>query len=129
MSQVGPLARKHGEVPAAAHVRREPQTAPAVLEPLLLRITARYRPLEIWLFGSHARGEAHQQSDWDLMVIISDDAPEDLLDPMLGWEVQRGSGVYADIVCARQTEFLSDLSVANTAAREVERDGILLYAA
>jgi hypothetical protein len=63
------------------------------------------------------------------MVIVSDDAPDEQLDPMFGWNVQRGCGVYADIVCARRHEFVADLVVANTTAREVERDGVLLYAA
>jgi hypothetical protein len=48
---------------------------------------------------------------------------------MLGWRLQRDSGAYADVVCARQSEFIADLAVANTAAREIEQDGILLYAA
>ena len=105
------------------------QPPPAELHPLISRIAAIYRPLEVWLFGSRARNESHPQSDWDLMVIVSDDTAEEHLDPLFGWKVQQGCGVYADIVCARRSEFLSDLTVPNTAAREVERDGVLLYAA
>ena len=32
------------------------------------------RPLEIYLFGSHARGTAHKHSDLDLLVVVPDDA-------------------------------------------------------
>src|SRR5712692_19734 len=86
---------------------------PSELRSLLARIEAVYHPLEVWLFGSRARGETHPQSDWDLMVVVSDDAPDELLDPMLGWDLQRDSGVFADIVCARRTDFASDLGIAN----------------
>ncbi len=106
-----------------------PRPAPIELQTLMSRIMRVYRPLEVWLFGSRARGDAHPQSDWDLLVIVSDDAPDELLKPLFGWKVQRDSGVYADIVCARRSEFFADLAVANTTAREVEHDGILLYAA
>jgi predicted nucleotidyltransferase len=112
--------------------KRQPRDLPAVppkLETLISRIRTTYRPLEVWLFGSRARGEARPRSDWDLLVVLSDDAADELLDPMLGWTLQRDSGVYADILCARRSEFLADLGIANTAAREVERDGVLLYAA
>lgn len=124
------LASLHEPMRRLDERRREPApSVPAELQPLMSRIAAVYRPLEVWLFGSRAREEADSQSDWDLMVIVSDETSEDHLDPMFGWKLQQGSGVYADIICARVSEFDTDLRVANTAAREVARDGVLLYAA
>ncbi|UXS05308.1 nucleotidyltransferase domain-containing protein [Agrobacterium tumefaciens] len=46
------------------------------LETLLARIRAAYNPIDVILYGSRARGEATSQSDWDLKVIVSDEAPE-----------------------------------------------------
>ena len=36
------------------------------------RIVREFRPLKIVLFGSHARGEAHEESDVDLLVVMPD---------------------------------------------------------
>jgi uncharacterized protein len=36
------------------------------------RIVQRMHPLRIVLFGSHARGEAHDESDVDLLVVMPD---------------------------------------------------------
>ena len=96
----------------------------AELGPLLERIGRTYRPADVVLFGSRAKGEAAPESDWDLMVILPDDADESLLDPVLGWETQAGSGVYADIVCALRSAFVADATVPNSLARQVVRDGI-----
>ena len=86
---------------------------------LLERIHAVYRPVDVLLFGSRARGTAGRDSDWDVLVVLPDDADESLLDPLLGFETQQGSGVYADVLCSFETEFLQDASVANSRTREI----------
>jgi predicted nucleotidyltransferase len=35
-------------------------------------------PEEIWLFGSRGRGTHGPESDWDVLVVVPDDQPEDL---------------------------------------------------
>ena len=32
-----------------------------------------FDPVEVYLFGSHARGDAHEDSDIDLFVVVDDD--------------------------------------------------------
>ena len=52
-------------------------TAPVedpVLADIVRRLSALYHPERIYLFGSHARDEASRDSDYDLMVIVPDDA-------------------------------------------------------
>jgi hypothetical protein len=93
---------------------------------LLARIKEKYDPIDVVLYGSRARGDATAQSDWDLKVIVSDDAPERLFSPMFGWRVQEGSGVFADVSCARLSEFRADLNVANSAASHMVDDGVVL---
>jgi predicted nucleotidyltransferase len=40
------------------------------IRPILARVIDRWHPLQIWLFGSRARGEARPDSDWDLLAIV-----------------------------------------------------------
>ncbi|WP_204339677.1 nucleotidyltransferase domain-containing protein [Rhizobium leguminosarum] len=49
------------------------------------------------LYGSRARGDATASSDWDLKVIVSDDAADRTLSLIVGWKLQKGSGVPADV--------------------------------
>ena len=112
-----------------ADILKRPVAAPGSfpeLTLLLARIRQEYDPVDIILYGSQARGEATTHSDWDLKVIVSDDAPESLFSPMLGWRIQEGSGVYADVSCTRLSDFRADLSVANSAASYIVDDGIVL---
>ena len=61
---------------------------------LLACVVDAWDPLEIWLFGSRARGDAREHSDWDLLVIVPDDAPEQLLDPVLGMLALEVAGLH-----------------------------------
>ncbi len=93
---------------------------------LLDRIKSVYKPRGVVLFGSRARGTANADSDWDIVVVIDDQADEKLLDPMLGWKTQAGSGVHADVLCAYESEFIADLAVANSRTREIAGHAVLL---
>jgi predicted nucleotidyltransferase len=94
------------------------------LRTLLARIDERWHPEQIWLFGSRARGDAKPWSDWDLLVVLPDDAPEGDLDPALAWQLQKGSGVYADVIPVRASEFREDLGAVNTILYDVAKEGI-----
>lgn len=115
-----------GKVAKSFDRRMSAATAFPELAMLLNRIRETYNPLDVLLYGSRARGDATSDSDWDIKVIVSDDAPEELFSPRVGWTVQEGSGVYADISCARESEFQDDLTVANSAAREISRSAVVL---
>ncbi len=91
------------------------------------RIQAAYHPEQIWLFGSRARGNARADSDWDLFVVVPDDIQESNLDPLVGWQLQRGSGVYADVIPCRAGEFREDLGTVNTLSYAVASEGVLIY--
>jgi predicted nucleotidyltransferase len=42
------------------------------IRPILARVVERWHPLQIWVFGSRARGDACSSSDWDLLAIVPD---------------------------------------------------------
>jgi predicted nucleotidyltransferase len=94
---------------------------------ILERVIERWHPLQIWLFGSRARGDARPDSDWDLLAIVPDcDEPADFDDPMTVWRVKRQPGVPSDLVVYR-SEFEDDRTVPNTLAFSTQREGILVY--
>ncbi len=78
------------------------------LQPLLHALEDRYHPEQIWLFGSRARGDARQDSDWDLLTLVPDDIEEPELSPLVAWRLRRDSGIRADVVVCRISEFQDD---------------------
>ena len=65
-------------------------------------------------------------SDWDLLVAIPDDAPDNLLDPLKVWQLQRDIGIPATILTARSAELAESWGVPNTIGFLVAREGWLL---
>jgi hypothetical protein len=87
-----------------------------------------WRPLQIWLFGSRARGDATPESDWDLLAIVPDcPEPADFDDPITLWRVKRQPGISSDLVVYRATEFAEDRGVPNTLVYSASHDGVLVY--
>jgi predicted nucleotidyltransferase len=99
----------------------------AVIDSVLERLKNRYNPVSVWLFGSRARGDYRPDSDWDIMVVIDDSAPDDDLDLREAHRQRKGTGVAADIVPIRHGDFLEDLWVAGALPHEVAKDGVLLH--
>ena len=97
------------------------------VQPLLKKIVSRWSPKQIWLFGSRAGTSARSDSDWDLLVVASDDTPESEFDPLVAWQLQKNSGVYADIFLCRSSDFESCRDVPNTLVNCASSEGVLLY--
>lgn len=97
------------------------------IESLIARLRDRYKPLQIWLFGSRARGEARDGSDWDLAVIVPNEADADVFDPRASGRVLRDGGWRADIVVIAAADFEEDLFTVNTVPFAVRTEGFLLY--
>ena len=93
---------------------------------LLDRIVRAWHPPGIWLFGSRARGYGQPWSDWDLLVVVPDDA-SDVDDPLVGWRLQKESGVRSDVVLCRAADFHDARDTPNTIAYEAAHDGVLIY--
>jgi predicted nucleotidyltransferase len=43
-----------------------------LLETATQRLVAEFHPEQVWLYGSHAWGDPHDDSDVDLLVVVSD---------------------------------------------------------
>jgi uncharacterized protein len=98
------------------------------IRPIIERVVSRWRPLQIWLFGSRARGDAGPDSDWDLLAIVPDcPEPADFDDPMTVWRVKRQPDVPSDLIVYRESDFQEDRTVPNTLAYATTLDGVLVY--
>ena len=100
-----------------------------VLDEIVDRLVREFDPQRIYLFGSHARGEAVADSDFDLIVIV-----EERCEPMhklaqrahrLLWDL----GVAADILVWSREEFDQRSHLAASLPGVVLHEGRLVYAA
>lgn len=99
------------------------------LDEVLRRLVDAYRPETIYLFGSYARGDVGPDSDYDIMVVVSDDAPPDRRRSRLAYERLWGTGIAADVLVWTRTRFDSRLPLRASLPATVMREGRLLYAA
>jgi len=100
-----------------------------VLEKIIHRIVQAYRPEQIYLFGSVARGEAGADSDFDIMVVVSDYAPEEKQRSRLAYQALRGTGIAVDILVWTKKSFEERLHLQASLPATIIREGKLLYAA
>lgn len=92
-------------------------------------LVAVYQPERIYLFGSTARGDANEDSDYDLMVVVPDEAPPERRDSDLAYKVLRGTGVAADVLVWTRSRFNRRVHVVASLPATILREGRLLHAA
>ena len=99
------------------------------LAELLRRLVPAYLPERVYLFGSRARGEAGPDSDYDLLLVVPDDASADRRRSRLAYEVLRGTGVAADVLVCTRSWFDRRDGLKASLPGTVLREGRLLHAA
>jgi uncharacterized protein len=99
------------------------------LTPIVERLLEAYQPERIYLFGSKARGDSGPDSDFDLMVVVPDDAPPARKRSRLAYDVLRGTGTAADVLVWTRSAFESRLHLVASLPATVIREGKLLHAA
>jgi len=106
---------------------------PLANDPLLAEVVRRllqvYSPVRIYLFGSTARGDATEHSDYDLMVVVPDEAPPGLLDEASGYRALRGTGMAVDLLVWRRSDFDRQLHLKASFPHAIVHEGKLLYGA
>lgn len=105
----------------------------SIQEPMLAEIIRRlvtaYQPERIYLFGSIARGDAGPDSDYDLLVIVPDDAPSERRRSRLAYKALRGTGTAADVLVCTRSYFEARRHLQASLPGTVLREGRLLHAA
>lgn len=77
---------------------KTPTAADPGLAEAVRRLVAAYEPERIYLFGSVARGDAGPDSDYDLLVVVPDDAPPERRRSRLAYQALHGTGTSADLL-------------------------------
>jgi predicted nucleotidyltransferase len=99
------------------------------LDEIVRRLIASYQPLEVYLFGSRARGDSGPDSDYDLLVVVPDDAPPERKRSRLAYEALRGTGRAADVLVCTRSYFEPRRSLKASLPGMVLREGRLLHGA
>jgi len=113
----------------ATDVFRTPKAEDAALTEVVQRLVEAYQPERIYLFGSVARGDAGPDSDYDLLVVVSDDAPPARRDSRLAYEALSGTGIAADVLVCSYSYFEDRRSLKASLPGTVLREGRLLHGA
>ena len=97
------------------------------LAEIVRRLVEAYEPERIYLFGSEARGEAGPDSDFDLLVVVPNEAPPERRRSRLAYERLWGTGIAADVLVWTKESFDSRLHLRASLPGTVHREGKLLY--
>ena len=90
------------------------------------RLVKGFKPKQILLFGSQARGTADKHSDLDLLVVCTLDRKR--RDLMVAMDRSlNGLDVARDIIVLTPEEFERDRNIPGTVARPAWREGRVLY--
>ncbi|MCK4720903.1 nucleotidyltransferase domain-containing protein [bacterium] len=100
----------------------------SILTEMVQRLVDAFDPECIYLFGSHARGEANPDSDFDLLMILSKSELPRYKRDQAAFRVLCGVGAPKDVIVLTREEFHSKLPVVTSLPATIEREGRLLYA-
>ena len=104
-------------------------TSDSVVEKIVQRLVSALSPERIYLFGSHARGDAGPDSDYDFLVVVRTSTLPRYRRDQAAFEALLGVGVAKDVLVLTHDEFERQRTVVCSLPATVEREGMLLYAA
>ena len=102
-------------------------TADQVPEPLLKQVVSVFGPRRVILFGSRARGDARADSDFDLVVVLDDDVPNEHLSSRRRYEAHRGFSTPVDIIPCREGVLKERGRAIGSFAHTVLTEGVVVY--
>ena len=105
---------------------RTSKVSTRTLEEMVARIVAHFHPQRLILFGSHARGEAREDSDFDLLIIAPSSEPR-WRRTVPVYRLLAGLGVPKDIVWWTPEEIAEWRDVKSHLIHRVLREGKVLY--
>jgi len=112
-----------------ANIFKTPAADDPDLAEVVRRLVESYQPERVYLFGSVAMGDAGPDSDYDLLVIVPDDAPPERRRSRLAYEVLRGTGTAADVLVCTRSYFEQRRLLRASLPGTVLREGRVLHGA
>ena len=100
-----------------------------MLAEIVRRLVDAFNPERIYLFGSTARGDAGPDSDYDLLMVLSNPAEPRYRLAQRAHSLLWGLDVSADILVWSKDAFEARLHLSASLPTTVMREGKLLYAA
>ncbi|MCU0391337.1 MAG: nucleotidyltransferase domain-containing protein [Thermoflexibacter sp.] len=91
------------------------------------RLVKAYNPLAIYLFGSYAWGTPDEESDLDLMIVVSDEAELERPESLKGHDVLIDLRVPVDILINKESTFLKRANHLSTLQHKIKNEAVKLY--
>jgi predicted nucleotidyltransferase len=97
----------------------------AILNDFTTRVRERFSDAKVWAFGSRARGEATWESDFDLLIVLSDvDQKTDRWIRDIAWEVGFKNDRVITTVLFDRAQFENGPMSESTLVANILREGI-----
>jgi uncharacterized protein len=119
------LAEGEAAVPASPVGRFKDERA--ALDFIRDRLVLSVNPQSIWLFGSRARGNSRPDSDFDILVVLPDEAGAKVRDYGYVLEPLLGSGLPCDVVPCSAADFAAAKDEVGTIAYQAFHRGKCLH--
>lgn len=98
-----------------------------IVHEMVARLVERFGPDMVILFGSHARGDADQGSDVDLLVVMPEANDRRPLAVAMR-RALRGMGLPKDVLVLSRAEYEAERDIPGSLAYPASHDGTVLYA-
>ncbi len=98
-----------------------------LLNQITQRLVSALEPEQIILFGSYAYGEPNQDSDIDLLVIVSQSDEPRYRRARVAYKALRGIGIPTDVIVMTREEIQRKLNVRSSLVSLAVNKGKLLY--
>jgi uncharacterized protein len=93
------------------------------------RLVQAYQPRRIYLFGSTAKSQSKPESDYDILIVVADDAPLELRKASKAYSVLWGIKAAVDVLVWTEGDFQSRKEHVGSLPALVKSEGRLLHVA
>jgi len=101
----------------------------ALLDETVRRIVAALDPVAIYLYGSHAYGQPHKDSDIDLFIVVDESPLLPHQRAVAAYRALRGLFLPVEVKVATRAEFEQRAQWQSSIERVVQEKGRVLYEA